>query len=212
MHAIAWQIRARTHGARWSTCRPRSSCTSSSRRFAQGHHELQGAVPLGRPVDGRRRPVHRRQGQHPGGVLPYLQRPGRSRPADRDLGDRSPSELAGLEERVRSRLGWGLVADIQPTTYELRLGILQSKAQQSPARPRFPTTSWPSSPIASPRTCASSKARSTGGRPGDPDGPRHHPRMAQDVLRDLLRAHERRVTIEEIQKEWSSITTSAWPR
>src|SRR5690606_12381493 len=43
--------------------------------------------------------------------------------------DKSPSDLEGLEERVRSRLGWGLVADIHPTTYELRLGILQSKAE-----------------------------------------------------------------------------------
>ena len=44
--------------------------------------------------------------------------------------DKSPSDLEGLEERMRSRLGWGLVADIHPTTYELRLGILQSKAEQ----------------------------------------------------------------------------------
>src|SRR5260370_20723059 len=44
--------------------------------------------------------------------------------------DKSPSDL-GLEERLRSRLGWGLVADIHPTTYELRLGILQSKPAQS---------------------------------------------------------------------------------
>ena len=51
----------------------------------QGHHELQGAVPLGRRADGRRRPVHRRQGDHPGGVLPHLQHAGRSWPADRDL-------------------------------------------------------------------------------------------------------------------------------
>ncbi|MDR1910489.1 MAG: AAA family ATPase, partial [Holosporales bacterium] len=43
--------------------------------------------------------------------------------------DKSPSDLEGMEERVRSRLGWGLVADIHPTTYELRLSILQSKAQ-----------------------------------------------------------------------------------
>ena len=43
--------------------------------------------------------------------------------------DKSPSDLDGLEERMRSRLGWGLVADIHPTTYELRLGILQSKAE-----------------------------------------------------------------------------------
>jgi hypothetical protein len=45
--------------------------------------------------------------------------------------DKSPSDLEGIEERMRSRLGWGLVADIHPTTYELRLGILQSKAEQS---------------------------------------------------------------------------------
>src|SRR5258708_40251128 len=45
--------------------------------------------------------------------------------------DQSPSDLEGLEERMRSRLGWGLVADIHTTTYELRLGILQSKAEQA---------------------------------------------------------------------------------
>ena len=37
--------------------------------------------------------------------------------------DKSPNDLEGIEERMRSRLGWGLVADIHPTTYELRLGI-----------------------------------------------------------------------------------------
>lgn len=42
--------------------------------------------------------------------------------------DKSPSDLDGMEERLKSRLGWGLVADIYPTNYELRLGILQSKA------------------------------------------------------------------------------------
>ena len=31
---------------------------------------------------------------------------------------------------MKSRLGWGLVADIHPTTYELRLGILQAKAEK----------------------------------------------------------------------------------
>ncbi len=43
--------------------------------------------------------------------------------------DRSPSDLDGVEERIKSRLGWGLVADIHDTTYELRLGVLQSKAE-----------------------------------------------------------------------------------
>ncbi len=44
--------------------------------------------------------------------------------------DKSPSDLDGMEERLKSRLGWGLVADIHPTTYELRLGILRSKAER----------------------------------------------------------------------------------
>src|SRR5258707_14292980 len=48
--------------------------------------------------------------------------------------DKSPSALARLEQRMRSRLGWGLVADIHPTTYELRLGILQSQAEQGGLR------------------------------------------------------------------------------
>src|SRR3546814_12411508 len=39
-----------------------------------------------------------------------------------------------MEERMKSRLGWGLVADIHPTTYELRLGILQAKAEQLSAQ------------------------------------------------------------------------------
>ena len=47
--------------------------------------------------------------------------------------DRRPAELDGLEERIRSRLSWGLVADLHPTDYELRLGILQAKAEQQPA-------------------------------------------------------------------------------
>ncbi len=42
--------------------------------------------------------------------------------------DKSPSDLVGMEERLISRLNCGLVADIHATTYELRLGILQSKA------------------------------------------------------------------------------------
>ena len=44
--------------------------------------------------------------------------------------DKSPMDLSGMEERLRSRLNWGMVADIHPTTFELRVGILQSKAEQ----------------------------------------------------------------------------------
>ena len=44
--------------------------------------------------------------------------------------DKSPLDLSGMEERLRSRLNWGMVADIHPTSFELRVGILQSKAEQ----------------------------------------------------------------------------------
>ena len=45
--------------------------------------------------------------------------------------DKSPTDLEGMEERLRSRLGWGMVADIHPADYELRLGILQAKAERA---------------------------------------------------------------------------------
>ena len=45
--------------------------------------------------------------------------------------DKSPTDLDGLEERLRSRLGWGMVADIHPADYELRLGILQAKRDKT---------------------------------------------------------------------------------
>jgi len=43
--------------------------------------------------------------------------------------DRAPGEIRDLEERIRSRLQSGLVVDVHPTDYELRLGVLQSKAR-----------------------------------------------------------------------------------
>ncbi len=45
-------------------------------------------------------------------------------------GDRAPVDIDGLEERIRSRLQRGLVVDLHPTDYELRLGILQQKLDE----------------------------------------------------------------------------------
>ena len=44
--------------------------------------------------------------------------------------DSFPMELKGMEERLKSRMAQGLIVDIYPTTYEMRIGILQSKAEQ----------------------------------------------------------------------------------
>ena len=44
--------------------------------------------------------------------------------------DRFPREIEGLEDRIRSRLGWGLAVDIKPPDLETRVAILNSKAEQ----------------------------------------------------------------------------------
>ena len=45
--------------------------------------------------------------------------------------DKSPSDLNGLEDRLRTRLGCGMVADLHATTFELRISILEAKAARS---------------------------------------------------------------------------------
>lgn len=116
--------------------------------------------------------------------------------------DKSPSDLEGLEDRLRSRLGWGLCADIHPTTYELRLGILQSKLEQikSSVTVPEPVLQFLAHKIASNvRELEGALNRIVAhaelvGRPVTIEG-------AQEQLADLLRAYDRRVTIDDIQKK-----------
>jgi chromosomal replication initiator protein len=113
--------------------------------------------------------------------------------------DKSPSDLEGMKERMRSRLGWGLVADIHPTTYELRLGILQSKSEQRDVDIPAKVLEFLAHKITSNvRELEGSLNRIVAhatlvGRPVTLE-------TTQEVLHDLLRAGDRRVTIEEIQK------------
>jgi chromosomal replication initiator protein len=113
--------------------------------------------------------------------------------------DKSPSDLQGLEERMRTRFGWGLVADIHPTTYELRLGILQAKAEQAPIDIPGKVLEFLAHRISSNvRELEGALTRIIAhatlvGRPVSVES-------AQELLKDLLRANDRSVTIEEIQR------------
>ncbi|MEO3432302.1 chromosomal replication initiator protein DnaA [Inquilinus sp. CAU 1745] len=114
--------------------------------------------------------------------------------------DKSPSDLDGMEERLRSRLGWGLVADIHPTSYELRLGILQSKAEGQKVEIPLKVLEFLAHKIsANVRELEGALNRIVAhaelvGRPVSLES-------TQELLHDLLRASDRRVTIDEIQKK-----------
>jgi chromosomal replication initiator protein len=113
--------------------------------------------------------------------------------------DKSPSDLEGLEERMRSRLGWGLVADLHPTTYELRLSILQSKAEQSNMRIPQKVMEFLAHKITSNvRELEGALNRIIANM--ELVGRDITLESAQEELHDLLRSHERRVTIDEIQR------------
>ncbi len=114
--------------------------------------------------------------------------------------DKSPSDLEGMEERLRSRLGWGLVADLHPTTYELRLGILQSKAERMNRAVPPKVLEFLAHKITSnvrELEGALNRIIAHAELVGRPIGLE----AAQDVLQDLLRAHDRRITIDEIQRQ-----------
>ncbi|MFQ5565576.1 MAG: chromosomal replication initiator protein DnaA [Paracoccaceae bacterium] len=120
-------------------------------------------------------------------------------------GDRSPERIDGLEERICSRLQMGLVVDIHPADYELRLGILQSKAEAIAARdPNFELDSKVLEFLAQ---RISSNVRVLEGALtrlfafASLVGRRITLDMTQECLADLLRTADRKVTIDEIKRK-----------
>ncbi len=118
--------------------------------------------------------------------------------------DRSPDQIDGLQNRIISRLQWGLVVDIHPTDYELRLGILQSKAER--IMTEDPTVQIDQKVLEFLAHRIISNVRVLEGaltrlfafatlvnRPINLE-------MVQECLSDLLRSSERKVTIEEIKR------------
>jgi len=113
--------------------------------------------------------------------------------------DRYPKEVEGLEDRLKSRFGWGLTAAIEPAELETRVAILMSKASQGnidlPNEVAFFIANRIQSNIrelegALRRVVAS--ARFTG-QPITLE-------LAREALRDLLALQDKLVTISNIQK------------
>ena len=119
--------------------------------------------------------------------------------------DRAPGEIKDMEERIKSRLQCGLVVDLHPTDYELRLGILQSKTENF--RAQYPGLQLAPGVLEFLAHRITSNVRvlegalqrlfafaSLMGREITLD-------MTQECLADILRANDRKVSIEEIQRK-----------
>lgn len=119
-------------------------------------------------------------------------------------GDRTPTEITDMEDRIVSRLQSGLVVDLHPTDYELRLGVLQQKVesyvdQYPDLQIEFGVLEFLAHRISTNvRVLEGALMRlfamaSLVGRTIDMG-------MTQDCLSDILRSSERKVSIDEIQR------------
>ena len=116
--------------------------------------------------------------------------------------DRSPQNLEGIQERILSRMAWGLVADINPADYELRLNILHAKVATLGNR------------CAVPHDVIEFLARKITANVRELEGALNRVtafallvnkpvslEFTRETLADLLRAHEKKLTIDEIQRK-----------
>jgi chromosomal replication initiator protein len=113
--------------------------------------------------------------------------------------DRYPKEVDGLEERLKSRFGWGLALAIEPPELETRVAILQSKAEQSGASLPHEVAFFIGKRIRSNiRELEGALRRVLAnhlftGNPITVD-------LAKDALRDLLALQDKQVSVDNIQK------------
>ena len=114
--------------------------------------------------------------------------------------DAAPKEIPDLEERLRSRFEWGLIADIQPPDFETRVAILKKKAETERVRLPDDVAYLIASRIKSNiREIEGSLTRmiafcSLSGRDMGVE-------LAQEVLADLWGEEERVITMEHIQRK-----------
>jgi chromosomal replication initiator protein len=113
--------------------------------------------------------------------------------------DKSPSDLSGLEDRLRTRLGCGMVADLHATTYELRISILEAKANRAGVEVPAKVMEFLAHKITSNIRELEGALNRLVAHANLFDRPVTL-ETAHEVLHDVLRAFDRRVTIQEIQK------------
>ncbi|MCS6626522.1 chromosomal replication initiator protein DnaA [Roseibacterium beibuensis] len=120
-------------------------------------------------------------------------------------GDRAPVDMEELDTRIASRLQCGLVVDLHPTDYELRLGVLQHKAERM--RARNPNIAIAPGVLEFIAQKVSSNVRVLEGALtrlfafADLVQKDITMEMTQDCLSDILRSTDRKVTMDEIIKK-----------
>lgn len=113
--------------------------------------------------------------------------------------DRPPKDIPGLEERLVSRFGWGLVTDIQPPDFETRVAILKKKMERETVVVPDDVSYFIASKIKSNiRELEGALIRvvaycSLTGAPLTLS-------VAQDVLKDSLKEEEQKINIDQIQR------------
>ena len=118
--------------------------------------------------------------------------------------DRAPVEIKDMEERIKSRLQCGLVVDLHPTDYELRLGVLQQKFELY--RQQYQALVIADGVLEFMAHRISSNVRVLEGALmrlfafASLVGREITLELTQDCLADILRASDRKVTVEEIQR------------
>jgi chromosomal replication initiator protein len=113
--------------------------------------------------------------------------------------DKFPKEIPGLEDRLRNRFEWGLIADIQPPDMETRVAILQKKAETEGVQLPHEVAIFLASNIDSNvRELEGSLTRL--GAFASLTRSTITTDLAKEVLRNTLRAAQREITVESIQK------------